>query len=272
MTTANSIGDSSKLAMNTHSARKNIALESAGFGVGEITSIGVSLGVVAVMDKVVPKSIMHKATSVVAKVVIEPYLDTIEKILGKCKLEECKVDETKSREERANRLAKGVVVFGSALVLSMVAKVLARRVFNDINKIAGEKRAILAPDASIGKKIAHYTPVLNWSSEELMITAADEGVHIGSFVYLNTMGSNLSDEHIHKMSKTLEKLGVSPQKAKEVSTMAVVWEVPNALGMVAGGAAIFGKHAYGWPKKHEHQGFVDILSNGAQSKATQHII
>lgn len=59
----------------------------------------------------------------------------------------------------------------------------------------------------------------------------------------------LKPDSINKMSKTLEKLGASPQKAKEVSTMVMVWEVPNFLGMMAGGVAIAGKNTKGWAGK-----------------------
>ncbi len=257
MTTANL---ESKMSMNTRSVRGNIARESGGFAAGELASMGVSLGVVAVMDKVIPKSIMDKATSTVAKVCITPYLDVIERNLAKCKLEECQVDETKTREERANRLAKMALVFGTAYFISLAAKLAVRKWVN------AEPHEKVPNDAPLYQKIRPHIPIIGSSRAANIITFADEGVHIGSFVYLNTMGSNLSDEHIKKMSKTLEKLGVSPQKAKEVSTMVMVWEVPNFLGMLAGGGAIFGKHAKGWGVKDSNinHSFMDVIMGDAK--------
>lgn len=266
--------NSSKFAISTKpmSARKAIVLESTGFGIAELASMGVSLGAVALADKLIPGSIMEKATDTIAKICIEPYLDTIEKTIAKCKLKECQVDETKSREERACRLARGVVIFGAAYVLSLGAKSVARHWLNESFDVPGQKRKIPASDAKFVDKMVHHIPFYKWTNEERIIFAADEAVHIGSLIYLNTKASKFTDSHIKTMSKTLEKLGVSPQKAKDVSTMAMVWEVPNFLGMVAGGGVISGKHAYGWPYKHEYQKISKILDGTAKSIATPHSI
>ena len=241
--------------------RWNIAKESGGFGAAELASMGVSLGVVAILDKVIPKSLLDKATGVVSKVVIEPYLDTIERNLAKCKLEECQTDETKTREERANRLAKMTLVFGSAYFISLAAKLAVRKWVN------AEPHEKVPKDAPLYQKILPHIPIIGSSRAANIITFADEGVHIGSFVYLNTMGSNLSDEHIKKMSKVLEKIGVSPQKAKEISTMVMVWEVPNFLGMMAGGVAIAGKHTKGWGIKNStaNHTIMDVIKGTAMS-------
>lgn len=263
------ISSTVKTAINTQkSVRRSVALESAGFGVAEIASMGVSLGVVAVLDKVIPKSMMDKATDVVSKVCIEPYLDTIEKNLKKCKLKECQVDETKTREERAQRLAKGVVVFGSAYLLSLGAKLYARQKWN--KSVLREDPPKLPADTSVFKRISQYVPFVGATRDANMILVADEVAHIGSLIYLNTKASEFTDDHIKKMSGTLEKLGVSPQKAKEVSTMAMVWEVPNVIGMLAGGGAVFAKHAYGWPDKHNYQKLEKILDGTAKSTSIGH--
>lgn len=258
MATTNS---ESKMSMNTqNSVRRNIAKEFGGFSAAELASMGVSLGVVAIMDKVIPKSLLDKATGVVSKVVIEPYLDVIERNLAKCKLEECQTDETKTREERANRLAKMTLVFGSAYFISFAAKIAVR-------KWVTEPPDPIPDNASLYQKILPKIPIIGSSRAANMISFADEGVHIGSFVYLNTIGSNLSDEHIKKMSKVLEKIGVSPQKAKEVSTMVMVWEVPNFLGMMAGGVAIAGKHTKGWGIKNStaNHTIMDVINGTAMS-------
>lgn len=271
VTAGNSTGNSSKSAMKTHNARRDIGLESAGFAAGEIASIGTGLGVIAVMDKVIPKSMMDKATSAVAKVVIAPYLDTIERNLSKCKLKECQVDESKTREERACRLAKGVVVFGSAWLISVGVKLGVRKWAIKEWKIAGGEHQHLPENATTWQKIKSHIPLVGSTFDANMITLADEGVHIGSLIYLNTKASDFTDSHIDKLSKTLEKAGVTPQKAKDLSTMAMVWEVPNVLGLMAGGTAIFGKHAYGWPSKHKQRSFTEVFSENAKSNFTPHL-
>ncbi len=244
--------------------RKNIALESGGFAAAELASMGVSLGVVAIFDKVMPQSLMDKATNAIAKVVIEPYLDTIEKTLAKCHLEECQTDEKKSREERACRLARGVFVFGSAYLISLGVKFFAR---SKVNKWTGVDRSkSSASNATFWDKAYSHIPILGSTRDANMIMLADEAVHIGSLIYLNTTASKFTDEHIDKMASTLEKLGMSHKKAKEVASMAMVWEVPNALGMMAGGVAIAGKHTKDWamPSPKTKHAIMDVLSGDAK--------
>lgn len=253
------------MSMNTRSVRRNIGLESGGFAAAELLSMGTSLGVVAIFDKVMPQSLMDSATNTVAKVVVEPYLDTIEKTLAKCHLQECQADETKSREERACRIARGIVVFGSAYLISLAAKFALRK---KMNKWTGvDDHAPLPAHATTWDKVRSHIPIIGYTRDANMIMLADEAVHIGSLVYLNTAASKFTDEHITKMSGILEKLGVSPQKAKEVSTMAMVWEVPNFLGMMAGGAAIFGKHTKGWamPSPKAKHNIMDVINGDARA-------
>ncbi len=257
----------SKIAMCTQpkSVRRSFALESTGFAAAELASMGVSLGVVAIAEDLIPQSIMKKATHAVAKVCVEPYLDTIEKAMSECKLKECQVDHTKTREERAERLARGIVVFGAAYLASLGAKLWIRGKMNEHFEVAGASHKP-APNGSnwVKTKIHDMSPN-NWSPDTRLIFAADEAVHIGSLVYLNTKASDFTDRNIETMSKALQKMGVSQQRAQDISTMAMVWEVPNFLGLLAGETAIFGKHAYGWPKEHKYQKFADIVSGKAMS-------
>lgn len=240
-------------------ARGSIGRESLGFGVGEIVSMGTSLGVVAVLDKVLPKSIIDSAVSTVSKVVVEPHLDTIEKALSKCKLEECKVDYTKSREERAQRIAKGITVFGAAWALALGTKVWTRRwVDNKLNGV--EKQSNVQTS-----KWQKFVDKFKMSRDEAILFAADEGAHIGSFIVLNTKGAEFTQDQIDTTSKLLEKVGIGKQKSKEISSMFWVWEVPNAAGMAAGLGTIYGKHAYGWPNQHKHQSISKIIDGTAHS-------
>lgn len=268
----------SRLAMITNrlkasgSARSNIVFESAGFGVAEAISMGVSLGTVAVVDKIIPEKFMDKATSAIAKVVIEPYLDNIEKAISKCHLEECKVDETKTKHERACRLAHGAIVFTSAFFAALGAKLATRKGMNYLFGVAGGQGANTATAGMnfFRRKLHDMNPV-NWTPEERMIIFADEAVHAGSFIYLNTRGAKETDEHIHATSKILQNFGINKETADNVSAMFWVWEMPNFLGMLAGGGAIFGKHAYGWAgKEQKYQKIGDILRGDANTLAMSH--
>ncbi len=257
------ISDKKKLAFR--GAGSNIARESAGFGAAELGSMVVSFGTFAVADALVPKH--SSPIKAISKICIEPHLDKIEHFMSKCHIEECKVDHTKSPEERAESYARGITIFGAAWVASMIAKVWTRRVANKHFEVAGEKPPTLPKDASLIKKISHHIPFVNWAREEKLIFAADEAVHIGSLLYLNTKGADVTDAHIKSTSKILEKVGFSKERADNAATLFHVWEVPNFMGMLAGFGTIFGKHAYGWPNKHEHQPFKGILDGTAESKA-----
>ena len=254
--------------------REAVALESVGFGVAEMASMGVSLGVVAVADKLIPEVAIKAVSKTISKIVIEPYLDTIEKFMDKCKIEECKVDRTKSREERAESYAKTISIFSTAFVASILAKLIIRRKMNDVLGVGGEDHSKLDKSANVFKKILHDMNVKNWSSQERTIIAVDEGVHIGSLIYLNTKGADITDAHIKSTSKMLQKVGISEKKSNEISMMIHVWEVPNFAGMLAGFGTIFSKHAYGFAGKEKckYQKFSDILSVKAESLATSHSI
>ncbi|MEZ5691491.1 MAG: hypothetical protein R3D71_07495 [Rickettsiales bacterium] len=253
-------------------ARRSVGLESLGFVVAEGASTAVSLGTVAVADKLIPEKYLNKVSHSLSNVVIKPYQKTIEKWLDKCSIEDCKVDRNKSEDERADKYAKALIVFGGAWVLSMVAKSFARDKMNKVMNVNGSngRQKSVASDSWV-RKIGDHIPFINWSNEKRMIFAVDEGVHLGSLIFLNTKGSEITDDNIKTMSKALQKIGVSEKKAKDISTMAMVWEVPNALGSAAGLSMVFGKHAYGWPNKHQHQKFTDILSGRASSLAPQSI-
>ncbi len=252
-----------KKGMAIRTVRRNIALESGGFMMAEAASMGTSLGVVAIFDKVMPQAVMDKATHAIAKVVVEPYLDHIEKVVGYCHLDECQKDETKTREERACRLAKGILVFGSAYLASLAVKFSTRKHINEFTGVNTHKS--LPANATTWDKIYSHIPILGSTRDANMIMLADEAAHIGSLVYLNTKASKFTDEHIHKLASTLEKLGFSEDKAKDVASMAMVWEVPNAIGMLAGGLAITGKHVKGWamPNSSKHT-IMDVLAGDAK--------
>src|SRR6185436_14597151 len=97
--------------------------------------------------------------------VFEPHLDTIEKWMGNvCRLEECKPEKDETKPQRAERLARAVVLWGAAFVPSLAAKLAVRR---GINQLQG--RGDQHPWWKIWKFNKHDGTVLGW----------DEGVHIG---------------------------------------------------------------------------------------------
>ncbi len=210
---------------------QKVGLETAGFIPAEFVSIGVSLGVVAFADKVAP-NLVQSVSKVIGKVVIEPYLENIEGALSKvCKLEECQVDKTKTREERAEALAKNTLVFSAAWALSMIAKLETRKFLNNQTGIS--------EDPIAGKKWWQFWKM---TTHESIIFGMDESVHYGSLLLMNTAGAKVTDDMISASKNVLVKMGVPEKKAHEVSVMAVVWELPNILGLLSGIGGIMGIH------------------------------
>jgi hypothetical protein len=247
------------------SVRRSVALESAGFTVAEIASAIVSVGTIAISDKI-PESLTKKVSKTVSKICIEPYLDNIENFMGKCKIEECKIDKTKTREERAEQYAKTLTMFSSAVLLSLWAKSYARDKWNSSFGVGGVKDPKPPANAPLYKKVLSHVPFVNWSNEKRMIFAIDEGAHLGALLYLNTKGADITDSNIKSTSNVLQKtLGFDKERADRASTMFNVWEVPNFAGMVAGYGTILGKHAYGWPTQHRSVKFADIVNGTAKS-------
>lgn len=211
------------------SATREFALESAGFAVAEGVSMATALGVVAIADQLFP-SVVNGAADVLAKVVIEPNLDFIEKTINRvCKLEECKRDESIPREERAHSLAKTGVVFTASWAASMAAKLATRRVLNHSFGIQD-----------------HSGWDNKWAPtrKEWIILAADEPVHYGSLILANTAAASTTDTFIRSTQGVLEKCGVPKDKAHELASYTMIWEMPNFMGLLAGIGAIYATHKY----------------------------
>jgi hypothetical protein len=234
------------MAIDKPDVHGKIVAESGGFAVAELVSMGVSLGVVGLADQVAP-GLLKSASQVVAKTCIEPFLDPIENTLGTvCKLKECQPDKNKSREERSEAIAKTVLVFSAAWAASMAAKLYTRGKINEWAGISNHK----VPTSG------------NWFKDQFNSIAAelkdpntrriflmDEGIHYGSILMMNTVGAPVTDEMINSTAKVLTKCGMSENKAKEVSSMAIVWELPNLLGMAAGIGTIARNHTAGHVEK-----------------------
>jgi len=195
-----------------------------GLVLAEFASMATSLGVVAVADTIAP-NLINKASDVVAKVVIEPHLDTIEKFMGKvCKLEECKPDQTKSREERAHNLAHTSIIFGAAWIGSMLVKLATRSIYRRFGEVV-----------AVDNK-----PHFGFTKHDWKLAFWDESVHIGSFLLWNSGMPKQADAAVVTGTKMLQKtLGLSEDKAKNVATMAVVWEFPNIMGLLSAGRVVY---------------------------------
>ena len=225
---------------------KNIFAESAGLGIAEIISIGVSLGVVGMADQVAPGLI--KTSSEMMGKLIEPYLDHVEKGLKTvCHLEECQPDMNKSRQERAEQIAKRVIVFSSAWSISMIAKIITRKWIN-------EKLNLVPKAPRSGNWWKDFkTDYLEPSKHDTDVLLWDEGVHYGSLLLLNTGLAKVTDNMLHATSNVLQKCGISKGKADELAGMAVIWELPNLLGFAAGTGRIAQHHLSGKAASHVEQ-------------------
>jgi hypothetical protein len=218
--------------------------EAGAFSVAELVSMGVSLGVVGVADQIAPDAI-KTGSKYLAKHVVEPNLEAIEKLLSKiCKLDECKLETGKSREERAEKLAHISIVFGAAWAISMTAKVLTRRLLtHDIPQHDRESPHYKPhPD----DKVVIGNPKTGITKHEIKLFAADEGVHYGSLLLMNTCGAKVTDELIRTTTRILNKCGVSEKKAHELATMLWVWEFSNGLGAAAGIGVISKYNDHNW--------------------------
>ncbi len=228
-----------KADVSKRTPRENFGYESIGFGAGEIASIVTSLGVVAIADEVLPR-LVDKVTDALAKSVVEPHLDKIEQVMSRlCRLDECKIDPNDSREKRAHSIARTVVLFTPAWVASMLVKTRVRRKLNHVFGIE-------EPDNPYTK----WFDPRRWvymNKSDRGIFYWDEGAHLGSLLVMNSVGHQVNDELIRASSNILQKtLGFSERKANDVARMAVIWELPNLVGLAGGMQAVYGKHVHGW--------------------------
>lgn len=228
------------LTANGHSPTGNFCRESLGFSVAEGVSFLTSLGVVAVAEDLAPK-LVSGASKAIAKMVVEPYLDTIEwGMTNFCRLEECQPDLTKSRQERAEKVARAIVLFAPAWATSMLFKIKTRQYINERFNI-GDANPYRDTHVAWHPKRMFYT-----SPMDRKVLACDELTHYGAFIVMNSVGHKLNDRMIHSLSGVLHKtLGWSEQKAHDVASMAVIWELSNAVGTMAGIGAIAQKYKIG---------------------------
>ena len=210
-----------------------ISTEVLGLGVAEFTSAITSLGVFALADQVAPGAV-KAASKALAKTAIEPNLEWIESNLQKvCHLEECKPDLSKSREERSEQMAATLLKFGASYAASMAVKMATRHM---INKSMGLEHA---PPPKTGNWLKDEVLFKHLSAHDWRVFFADEAVHLGSFFLVNNSAAKHTDAAINAASSLLHKtFGWSTEKSNQVASMAIVWEMPNALGFLAGSGVI----------------------------------
>lgn len=198
--------------------------ESAGLGVAEFASAAVALGVIGYADKIAP-NMVKSVSNEIAKHVILPHLEFFEKTLGTvCRLDSCKPDYQKSREERAYSIARATVLFGGAWLPSFAVKVAVRRGINE--------------SMGLGDNDPWYK-IWKWNDHDKRVAGWDESIHYGSMFVMNTLLPKPTDVMIEHTSSMIQKIfGWDKKRADETALMAVAHEIPNALGFAAGMGAI----------------------------------
>lgn len=212
--------------------------ETIGLGLAEVVSGAVSLGVVAYADDILP-GVNKEISKVVAKTVILPHLDAIEKSSRFCKLKDCQPDLTQPREERAEKIAHTMLLFGEAWVASMVTKIATRQFSNKSLKVEHP------PEPRTGKWW-HDNVVYrgSMSKHDWSVILWDEGVHLGAFILGNIGLAKQTDKVIDGLGELLQStLGWSKDRAHKVASMFMIWEVPNIAGFAAGVKKIHTHHA-----------------------------
>ena len=219
--------------INRREAWGNIAKETCGLGFAEIASTAVSLGVVAVAGDIAPH-LVDKCGDVIGKI-LQPHIDAVQNNLLKiCKLEECKPDMTLSQEERAKSMGKTIAVVGTAGVLAFGVKLLTR---TSMNRLLG-----VGEITNTGHAIKDLLHDIKPKAHDWKVVVADEGLHVGAVLFMNTVGAKRTDDLIRSTSSILQKWGFPKQKADNVAAMGMVWELPNIVGFTAGVGSIAKYH------------------------------
>ena len=201
---------SEKIGIKAKSVHSKIGAEIAGLGVAEFLSGVTSIGVFALADEVAPGAV-KAASKALSKLCVEDNLESIEGALGKfCKLEECKPDLSKSREQRAEELAETVIKFGASFAATMVVKLASRKYLNDSMGLSHE------PHAPTGNWFKDKVLYKHLNPHDWKVFLADESVHLGSFFMVNNGAAKHTDAAIQASSSVLQKLfGWNKEKSNE---------------------------------------------------------
>jgi hypothetical protein len=216
---------------------KEALKESAGLGVAEMISAAVSIGVFTFADDIAPESI-KKISHVVSKVGVLPFLDTIEKAMNNCKLEECKPDFTKSREERAEQYAHYLTLFGIATIPAVATELGVRMGMNRMMDVkhAGNTNAVSNPNQGFWSK-------LKPSWHDIKVVGTDKTVQLGGIIAVNTIFAKQADHGIKSISHILQNsFGLSEEQATKAADAFVIWHLADGLGLGVADAHIFLDH------------------------------
>lgn len=80
------------------------------------------------------------------------------------------------------------------------------------------------------------------SGKDWQIIALDEGVHLGALGLVNAGVPEVSDGMLRTSQKIFQRLGFSEEKARDMASMLVIWEVPNVMGWLAGVGGVIHHH------------------------------
>lgn len=210
----------------------------------------------------IPEKQLDNWAHFLGKHLVEPYLlDGYESVSKQvCHLKECRIDTSKSRDERAVDAARTMIVYTPPLALSLVAKNEIRHWVHDRFKHPSTPQCTATLNPTLKQQAYSKIPFIGWSPTDRMIGLADEGVLLGSMYVMGNQLSGVSDEMIKSLTGVMKKtFGMSEKKAHELATGTTMWAIPDAMGFLAGSAVIMGKHLRDWPS-----GFAkSILSAGA---------
>lgn len=219
----------------TRKIRQDRRRESLGLLLSELASEGVGAAVFSGADYIVPGAV--KSASRAVGNGIAPHLGFIERTLHKaCKLKGSLPDMTQAPHVRSEHWGRLFVLFAVSWVASMAAKLTMRQWCNREFKVDHEKEP---PNGNWFHDKVLYR---NMNKHDWKVVTADEGVHLGSLIVMNTVAAKYTDRVIATIAKILEGLRVKPQKASEMAGYGTVWLVPNALGTLAGLGVI--RHHY----------------------------
>jgi len=212
---------------------KNFASESFGLGAAELVSIGVSLGAIALAPSRDKPGMLKDASKVVGKC-IEPYLDPIERGIRKvCKIEDCQPNMDEPRQKRAEQYARTLILWTGAAIASYGSKIAVRKL---INILAKNQEFV-----NTGKPLRDFFHnYLIPNDHDMSVFLWDEGIHLGSLFFMNTVGAKQTDHMIHGASSVLQKWGISKERANRTAEMGVIWEGSNIMGFILGGIGRIG--------------------------------
>lgn len=198
--------------------------EAGGLAAAEILSSSIAIGAIAYADKLAPK-LVESATDGVSKLVVQPLLPFFENLITNvCRLDACKIDTTKSKEEQAHMISRAIVLGLGSVLPAMAIKVALRRGINEAVGLGDENP---------------WWHIHKWNDHDKKLAVWDEGVHYGSLIVMNTIVPQPTDIMIKHTSDMMQKLfGWSKKRADESAIMAVAHEIPNLLGLMAGVGAI----------------------------------